>query len=206
MKIRCGQIDTPNPMLLLIAGLCPVLIPTNTLQNGIILGLGIAIHAMLLALLIPAIAKISEKELQFPISIALSSLIAAVYGLVIRILFPDGYTGLSPFLALIALNCFSLSVLRGSLRQESLERFPEYARSAAVFFLTIVAFAIIREMLGSGVVTLYASEHARLVLDLRNVIRIPIRLMLLPAGAFMLLGYAIAGYKLHLHAKGRRKA
>jgi len=206
MNQKGEKIDTANPMLLLVSGLCPVLIPSFTLQNGLILGVGIALHAVLLAALIPLLIKLVSKELHFPVSVMISALITVIYGATVRIAFPYEYPGLSPFLALIALNCFGFSVLRGSLRQDSLERFSEYARSAISFLVSLVLFSFVREVLGSGMITVYQTEAARLIVDLRDLVMVPIPIMLLPAGAFLLLGYAIAAYQFRMQTKGRRKA
>lgn len=184
-----------NPLLLLISGLCPVLIPTFTFQNGVILGFGIAIHAIILAAVIPILKNLVSESLRFLLSLTVSAIVSVIYGLVVRLLFPASVSGLSPFLALIALNCFSLSIIRGSLRQDALEKIPEYARSAGAFFVTVLVFAALRELIGSGVITIYRTETARIVWDLRSLVRIPIRIALLPSGAFLLLGYGIALYQ-----------
>jgi len=190
-----------NPLLYIVTGLCPILIPSFTLQNGMILGFGVAAHAIVLAALVPVLSRLTNDSLRFYLSLAVSGIVATLYGLGIRALFPAESYGLSPFLALLALNCFGLSVLRSSLRQEGLERLPEFARSAAILFLSLIVFAALRELLGSGMVTLYSRESAAAVLDLRSVLKFPIRMALLPSGAFLLLGYGCALYRL----RGKRR-
>jgi len=206
MNPNAEKNDTANPLLMLVSGLCPVLIPSFTLQNGIILGAGVALHAILLAVFVPLLIKLIGKELHFSVAVMLSAAIAAVYGAAVRLAFPYEYPGLSPFLALIALNCFGLSVLRGSLRQDSLERLPEYARSALYFLATLLLFSSVRELFGSGMITLYHAETAKWTLDLRNYLTVPLPILLLPAGAFLLLGYAIAARQFWSQTKGRRTA
>jgi Na+-translocating ferredoxin:NAD+ oxidoreductase RnfE subunit len=192
-----------NPVLLIVTGLCPLLIPSITIQRALILGIGVGVHAVILAVLVPILSRVCGDSIRFNLSLAVSGMVAALYGLGIRAVFPAEAFGLSPFLALIALNCFGLSVLRGSLRQSGLDRLPEYARSAAWLLLTWLGFAALRELTGSGLLTLYATETSRAVLDLRSLIIYPIRLATLPAGAFLLLGYGIALYR--LRAKRRKE-
>ena len=196
-----SRTPSANPLLLLMTGLCPVLIPSFTLQNGMILGLGVAVHAILLAALIPMLGRLTGDSLRYFLSLAVSGLIATLYGLAVRFVFPAESYGLSPFLAFIALNCYGLSVLGGSLRQNDHERLPEYARSAGSLFLTWTVFAALRELLGSGTITLYATETARAMLDLRAVLKYPVRMALMPAGAFLLLGYGSALYRFHAKRK-----
>lgn len=196
MKQKSERDSTANPLLLLVTGLCPLLIPSFTLQNGLILGLGVCLHALLLAATIPPLAKLVGESLRFHLALTISAVITVIYSLTVRLVFPAEVPSLSPFIAFIALNCFSLSVMEGSLRQQSLEKFPEYARSAIVLFLTLIVFASLRELLGSGILTLYRTETAQAILDLRLLIRFPLRIALLPSGAFLLLGYGIAAYRL----------
>ncbi len=190
-----------NPLLYIVTGLCPVLIPSFTLQNGMILGFGVAVHAIVLAALVPVLSRLTSDSLRYYLALAVSGLVATLYGLGIRAVFPAESFGLSPFLALLALNCFGLSVLRASLRQEGLDRLPEYARSAAILLLSWMVFAAIRELLGSGMITLYSRESAAAVLDLRSIVKYPIRMALLPSGAFLLLGYGSALYRLRAKQK-----
>jgi len=190
-----------NPVLMVVTGLCPLLIPSVTFQRGYILGIGVVVHAILLAALLPVLGRMVGSSLQFSLSLALSGMITALYSVGVRLAFPAEAYGLSPFLGLIAVNCFGLSVLRGSLRQAGLDRLPEYARSAGILLLTWLGFSALREVLGSGFLTLYATETSRAVLDLRSVIVFPLRSVLLPFGAFLLLGYCIALYRL----RGKRR-
>ena len=187
---------TANPLLLLVSGLCPVLIPSFTFQSGFVMGLGVALHATILAALVPLLARMTNPALRYPVALSFSAVIATVHGMAVRFLFPAFALGLAPFIAFLALNCFGLSVMKGSLRQDSLERFSEYAKAAALSFVTVIAFAGLRELLGSGMITFYRTEKLRVVLDLRSVIRLPLRMALLPSGAFILLGYAIAGNRM----------
>lgn len=203
MNLESVKSAPANPILLMVTGLCPVLIPSYTLQNGLILGLGVASHAVILAALVPVLSRLASDSIRFYLSLSVSGLVAALYGLGVRAVFPAEAFGLSPFLAFIALNCFGLAVLRGSLRQTGLDRLPEYARSAGELLLTWVVFAALRELLGSGILTLYSTDTARAVLDLRSVFLFPIRIALLPSGAFLLLGYGAALYR--FHAKPRKE-
>lgn len=204
MTLRSPMSVSANPVLLVATGLCPVLIPSTTLQSGTILGFGIAVHAVALALVVPFLSRVAGDSIRFLLSLAVSGMIAALYGLAVRAVFPAEAFGLSPFLALIALNCFGISVLRGSLRQTGLERFPEYARSAGELLLTWIVFSAIREFLGSGTLTLFVTATSRVALDLRSAMVYPVRMALLPSGAFLLLGYGIALYR--LRAKRRKGA
>lgn len=193
-----------NPVLLMVTGLCPVLIPSFTLQNGLILGLGVASHGVILAALVPVLSKLASDSIRFYLSLSISGMVAVLYGLGVRAVFPAEAFGLSPFLAFIALNCFGLAVLRGSLRQTGLDRLPEYLRAAGELLLTWIVFAALRELLGSGLLTLYSTESARAVLDLRTVFVFPLRIALLPSGAFLLLGYGVALYRIRTKPRKER--
>ncbi len=204
MILPTSSRHSANPVLLVATGLCPVLIPATTLQSGTILGFGVAVHAVALALVLPFLSRVAGDSIRFLLSLAVSGMVATLYGLAVRAVFPAEAFGLSPFLAFIALNCFGISVLRGSLRQPGLDRFPEYARSAGELLLTWIIFSAIREVLGSGTLTLFVDETSRIALDLRSVLVYPVRLALLPSGAFLLLGYGIALYRLRV--KRRKEA
>ena len=194
--MKSAKTSPANPLFLIVTGLCPMLIPSYTLQKGLILGIGVSVHAMILAAFVPVLVRLTGDSIRFSLSLAVSGMVAALYGLGVRFLFPAEAFGLSPFLALIAVNCFGLSVLRGSLRQTGLNRVMDYARSSGELLLTWIGFSALRELLGSGLLTLYSMESSRAVLDLRTLFPYPLRIALLPSGAFLLLGYGIALYRL----------
>jgi Na+-translocating ferredoxin:NAD+ oxidoreductase RnfE subunit len=64
------------------------------------------------------------------------------------------------------------------------------------FLLSLLGIALIREVLGSGTITLAAVGNFSGVIMIPGLAESPVRLISLPAGAFLVMGYAKAVFDL----------
>ncbi|MCK7486239.1 MAG: hypothetical protein MZU97_12330 [Bacillus subtilis] len=55
-----------------------LLIPSFTLQNGMILGFGVAAHAIVLAALVPVLSRLTSDSLRYYLALAVSGLAATL--------------------------------------------------------------------------------------------------------------------------------
>jgi Na+-translocating ferredoxin:NAD+ oxidoreductase subunit E len=169
-----------NPVLVQLLGLCPALAVTNTVANGIAMGLatffvllGSSVLVSLLRSYIPAEVRISAYILIIATFVTLVDMLLAA-------IVPDIHTALGAFIALIVVNCMILG------RQESFASKRPVGRAVldavgtgAGFMIAMILLSGIREILGNGTflnIPLFGPNFE------------PWIIMILPPGGFFTLG------------------
>lgn len=187
-----------NPGLVQLLGLCPLLAVTSTLVNAI--GLGLAT----LFVLIGSNATVSlvrnwvPKEIRIPIFVLIIAAFVTCIQLLMNAFTYDLFESLGIFLPLIVTNCAIIG------RAEAYASKNPFAKSAfdglvmgLGFLFVLMALGAIRELLGQG--TLF--DGAELLFgQWATVLRIEVLqldsqflLAILPPGAFIAMGFLIAG-------------
>jgi Na+-translocating ferredoxin:NAD+ oxidoreductase subunit E len=195
----------PNPVLAGLVGICPLAVAARSLAEGVVYGLGAAFCALTLGAFVPPLRGLIADRLQAPANLALSAILALVFGFCVGVYSPTISAGLWIYLPLLAVSGLSLSVLRRSsgsrAGRESGSRLGRIALEAFWFLLTASFIGGLREVVGLGTLTLPGPglAPARVVaFDLA-----PMRLLVSPAGGFMILGFLVAAYRSTLGAAGR---
>jgi Na+-translocating ferredoxin:NAD+ oxidoreductase subunit E len=185
-----------NPVLVQLLGLCPALAVTNTVANGIAMGLatffvllGSSILVSLLRSHIPAQVRISAYILIIATFVTLVDMLLAA-------IVPDIHTALGAFIALIVVNCMILG------RQESFASKRPVGRAildavgtGAGFMIAMILLSAVREVLGSGTfldVPLFGPNFE------------PWIVMILPPGGFFTLGVLMLALSWWTQRKVRR--
>lgn len=192
---------TPDPLLGALIGLCPVVAASDSLADGVVLGLGAVLSALVLGLSLPSLKSLLPARLRAPIALALAAGLAALYGLAAEAYSPLVARGLGVYLPLVAVNCLVLASLRRGLKPGE-DTALGLAATAFLYLLVVVLIAGLREVLGAGRLTLPTpglSPESIVLLESP-----PLRLLVAPAGGFMILGCLAAGYRLAQRARGRR--
>ncbi len=187
-----------NPALVQLLGLCPLLAVSATVTNA--LGLGIATLIVLISsnVIISLIRNWIPKEIRIPIFvIIIASLVTCVQLLMNAFAF-GLYQSLGIFIPLIVTNC----IIIGRAESFASKNTPTLAAIDGFWMgmgmaLALVALGAVREILGNG--TLFYGAD-RLLGDWAKVLYIQIihfndsfLLALLPPGAFLAVGFLIAG-------------
>lgn len=190
----------PNPIAGGLLGLCPLVAAADSLADGVAVGLGAALSALALGALVPLIKRSLPRRLRSPVAFVVAASVAALYSLGVEAYSPILASGLGLFLPLTAVNCIVIASLRHSLRDEG-SPFPWLLPTAAGYLLVAVLLAALREALGMGCLSL-PSPGSPEVLAFAE--RPPLRLLVSPAGGFILLGCFAALYRFLLRISGRR--
>ena len=197
LKIIKDGLWTNNPALVQILGLCPLLAVTNTVING--LGLGLATMLTLVAsnMTVSMIRHYVRPEVRIPVFVLIIASIVTTIELAMNAYFHELYNILGIFIPLIVTNCSIIA------RAESFA--SKHKVSDAVvdglfmglgFTAVLVLLGAMRESLGFG--TLFAHAHLMfgdiahdwtitLIDNYRGYL-----LAILPPGAFIGLGFIIA--------------
>jgi Na+-translocating ferredoxin:NAD+ oxidoreductase subunit E len=197
----------PNPILAGLVGLCPLAVASKSLAEGAAYGLGAALCSLFLGIVVPPLRDFLPDRLQAPVSLALSAALALIYGFCLRLYSPAIAAALWIYVPLLAASGLSLVALRQSSLQgrsgpDGQSRLAVIALQALLFLLSSTFVGALREAAGLGILTLPtpgASLSRVLLSDFA-----PLRILVSPAGGFMLLGFLAALYRVTLRASGRK--
>jgi len=198
--VRDGIWDN-NVVFAQLLALCPLLAVTSTATNG--LGMGLASMAVMVAssLVVSVVRDFITKEVRLPVFVLLIATIVTLVDMSMNAWMHEMHKVLGLFIPLIVTNCAILG------RVESFASHQPVAKATADglfmglgFTFALVAVGSVREVFGSG--TLFA--NAQLLLgqgfSFMELTLIPnydgFLLMILPPGAFIALGFILAGKRI----------
>ncbi len=181
-QIFTNGIIRENPVLILMIGLCPVLAVSSTARDA--LGMGIAASFVLIFsnIIISMIRRITPHQVRIPIFIIVISTFVTIVDYVMQAYFPDLYRMLGVFVPLIVVNCIILGRAEAFASKHSVYKSALDGLGMSIgFILIITIMGTVRELLGNGTIFGY--------LILGNAFhKSPVLFMILPPGAFLLIG------------------
>jgi electron transport complex protein RnfE len=180
-----GLIDE-NPAFVQVIGMCPTLAVTTSAVNG--LGMGLSTTAVLLCsnVAISLLRKVIPDKIRIPAFVVVIATFVTIVGMLLKAYLPALDAALGLFIPLIVVNCIILA------RAESFASKNSPAESAVDglgmglgFSMALTILGAIREILGNG--SLFG-------LSLFGASFEPMLLFILPPGAFLTLGFLLAGF------------
>ena len=199
-----------NPGLVQLLGLCPLLAVTTNVING--LGLGLATMLTLVAsnVTVSLIRNIVRPEVRIPVFVLVIASIVTVIELAMNAWLHDLYLILGIFIPLIVTNCAIIGRAESFASRHSIDRaLLDGLAMGAGFTLVLVVLGGLRELIGQGTLLSQAhlmfGEYGRqlsvtLVENYRGFL-----LAILPPGAFLGLGFLIAGANI-INARREKQA
>jgi electron transport complex protein RnfE len=197
----------PNPVLTGLVGICPLVAAAKSLTEGLVYGLGAALCASALAAIVPLLKPAIADRLKAPATLALSAVLALSYAACVRIYSPTIAAGLWIYLPLLAVSGLSLSVLRrtssnGRFGSDGRSRFGAIALESLLFFITASFVGGMREIVGLGTLTLPTPGLSLTCVAITDFA--PLRILVSPAGGFIVLGFIVAIYRSTVRMGGRK--
>jgi electron transport complex protein RnfE len=174
-----------NAVFRLLLGLCPTLAVTTSAENG--LGMGLATTFVLVCsnFAVALMRKLIPPKVRIPAYIVLIASFVTVVQLSMEAYVYDLYKSLGIFIPLIVVNCIILGRAEAFAGKNPVV--PSIADGAGMglgFTLALFVLGAVREIFGSGSI---------LGLSLFGGGYVPFLLMILPPGAFITLGFLLAG-------------
>jgi electron transport complex protein RnfE len=174
-----------NPILRLLLGMCPTLAVTTSAVNG--LGMGLATLAVLISsnLVVSQLRKLIPKKVRIPAFIVVIASFVTMVDLTMNAFAHGLHKSLGLFIPLIVVNCLILGRAEAfASKKPRLGSFVDGLGMGIGFTLALVVLGSIREVLGNGTifdVALFGKGF------------LPMIVMILPPGAFIMLGFLMAG-------------
>lgn len=182
-QFKEGILDQ-NPVLVQLLGMCPTLATTTRLKDAV--GMGLAATAVLICsnIFISLLRKFIPKQVRIAAYIVIISGFVTAVELFMRAYLFSLYQSLGLFIPLIVVNCIILA--RAEAFASKNRVLPSAVDGIAMglgFTFALCILATVRELLGSGTVL-----GVQILPDFYPKMLI----FVLPAGAFMTLGFVIA--------------
>ncbi|MDX1764813.1 MAG: electron transport complex subunit E [bacterium] len=176
-----------NPVLRLLLGMCPTLAVTNSAVNG--LGMGLATLAVLICsnMVVALLRSVIPKKVRIPAFIVVIASFVTIVDLTMNAYAHGLHKSLGLFIPLIVVNCLILGRAEAFASKNSLSlSFIDGLGMGIGFTLALVVLGSLREILGSGSIfgiLLFGKGY------------LPMLVMVLPPGAFLMLGFLMAAMR-----------
>jgi electron transport complex protein RnfE len=173
-----------NPVLRLLLGMCPTLAVTTSAING--LGMGLATLTVLICsnIVVSLLRNIIPKKVRIPAFIVVIASFVTMVDLLMNGFAHGLHKALGLFIPLIVVNCLILGRAEAFASKRPLfTSFIDGLGMGIGFTLALVVLGSIREVLGEGMlfgITLFGKGF------------LPMILMILPPGAFIMLAFLMA--------------
>jgi len=176
---------TNNPTFVQLLGTCPTLAVTTSVQNGFGMGISATCVLILSNLLISLLRKFIPKQVRIASYIVIISGFVTAVELLIKAYLPALNASLGLFIPLIVVNCIILARAEAfASKNGPVSSILDGLFMGLGFTLALTVLGAIREILGTGKIMGF---------DLFGGMYEPMIIFVLPAGAFITLGFVIAG-------------
>jgi len=199
-----------NPGTVQLLGLCPLLAVTTTMTNGLGLGLATTLTLVTSNLIVSLIRKLVRPEVRIPVFVLVIASVVTVIELAMNAWLHELHKILGIFIPLIVTNCSIIGRAESFASRHSADRALLDGLAMGIgFTLVLATLGGLRELVGQG--TLLSQAHLMfgelgrhltltVIADYRGFL-----LAILPPGAFMGLGFLIAGMNI-INARREQRA
>ena len=169
-----------NPVFVAVLGLCPTMAVTNSLMNGLVMGVATMFVLIGSSVLVSMLRKVIPKPVRISVFIVIIATFVTVVDFTLAALMPEAHKQLGAFIALIVVNCLILGRQEAFASRQGVGlSIMDAVGMSLGFTLALALIGGVREILGSG---------SLLGLDLFGPRFEPWAIMILPPGGFLTLG------------------
>lgn len=182
-----------NTIFKLALSLCPSIAVTNSLKNGIFMGLAVLFVQTMVNITISLMRKVIHPKVRLPIFMLVISGWVTITQMMMAAFVPDVYAKVGLYIALIV--AFASILARAEMFASKNTIIPSMADGLGMgvgflFALTVISF--FRELVGKGSLTVptgLATQHVFTFVNTK-----PLLIMVLPAGGFLAVGILMAAF------------
>jgi len=177
-----------NPIFVLALSLCPALAVTTSVINALAMGLTVAFVISMNNLVVSIVRKLVNPKVRVPIYITSIATIVTLAELLLKAFAPLLYKDLGIYLSLVVV--FAIILARAEVfasKNPPLRSFVDGLGMGCGFTLAMLLIGAIREVLGNGTLLGYQVMWSGYQ---------PALIMVLAPGAFILIGYLVAAFKI----------
>jgi len=181
-----------NPVFVLALGLCPALAISISIDNALGMSMGVAIVLLGSNIMVAALRKIVPNAVRIPVFIVIIASFVTIIDLLFQAYFPPLHQSLGIYLPLIVVNCIVLGRAEAFASKNPIfDSIADALGIAIGFMLALLLVSFIRQMLGTGMLTVFGKE----LLRLPGLASHPMALFVLPPGAFLVIALLLALFR-----------
>ncbi|MGD8886561.1 MAG: electron transport complex subunit E [Gammaproteobacteria bacterium] len=169
-----------NPVFVMLLGMCPVLAVTNSVINGLAMGLATTFVLLASGALVSVLRNFIPKQVRIACYIVIIATFVTIVDYVIQAISLDLYNALGAFIQLIVVNCIILGRAEAYASKHPLSHTLINATGMGIgFTIALLCLGSVRELLGNGTllgIAVFGEQFQ------------PWVIMLLPPGGFFVLG------------------
>ena len=196
-KVFSRGIIEENPYFVLALSLCPGLAVTTSLINGLTMGLTVWFVITSNNVVVSIIRKTINKKVRVPVYITCIATIVTCVQLFLQAFAPDLYKALGVYLDLVVVFAIILARAESVASKNGvLVSFLDGMGMGVGFTIAMFVISFVRELIGNG--TLFG-------VDVFGPSYMPALILALPPGAFMLIGFMMAGVKMWNQSREKAK-
>ena len=181
-----------NPLFVLALGFCPALAVSTSVDNAIGMSVGVAFVLLGSNLIVSAIRKAVPNIVRIPVFIVIIATFVTVVNLVFHAYVPALYESLGIYLPLIVVNCIILGRAEAFASKNPVTSSIADALGVSIgFLLALLTISFLRELLGTGSLSLFGVDLFTLPVLGEN----PMTLFILPPGAFLVMALLLALFR-----------
>ena len=185
-KVFKNGIIDDNPTFVQVIGMCPTLAVTSSAINGIGMGLSTAIVLACSNLAISLLRKVIPDKIRIPSFIVVIATFVTIVQMVLKAYVPALDNALGLYIPLIVVNCIILARAESfASKNGPLASAVDGIGMGLGFTLALTVLGAVRELLGAGSIfglSIFGASYQ------------PALLFILPPGAFLSLGFLLAGF------------
>ncbi|MDC7124173.1 MAG: electron transport complex subunit E [Spirochaetales bacterium] len=179
-----------NPVFVLALGLCPALGVTSKVVNALGMGAGVIFVLIGSNIFVSLLKNFIPDKVRIPAYIVIIASFVTVVEMMMEAFLPSLYDALGVFVPLIVVNCVILGRAEAFANKNGVGASILDALGMGIgFTLALVVIAFVREVLGSGSITLIGMGSWDGVIKIPGLYESPIRVFSLAAGALLVMGY-----------------
>ncbi len=184
-----------NPIFVIVLGICPTLAVTTSVNNAIGMGLAATFVLICSNTIISLIKNITPPKIRIPVYIVVIASFVSIVDMAMAAYVPALHKSLGIFIPLIVVNCIILGRAEAfASKNNTLTSIADGIGMGLGFTLSLVIVATIRELLGSG---------TWLGIKIMPVTYDPMLVAILAPGAFITLGFLMAGMQMLKNRRGK---
>ena len=180
-----------NPVLVLVLGTCPTLAVSTSIVSAISMGLAATLVLVCSNVVISLLRKVIPDTVRIPCYIVVIAAFVTAVQMLLQAYLPEIYELLGVYLALIVVNCIILGRAEMYARKNGvLDSALDGLGMGVGFLIALLMMAAIRELLGTGAISLAALGMESIKIPVLCDYNIPI--LTQAPGGFLVYGILIA--------------
>ena len=179
-----------NAIFVMGIGLCPTLGVSTKVVNALGMGAGVLFVVICSNIMLSLLKDFIPNKVRIPAYIVVIAGFTAIVEMVMQAYTPGLFRTLGVFVPLIAVNCviFARAEVFAN-KNKVLPSILDAIGAGIGFTMALLLIAIVREVLGTGAITLFPIGGFDGVIEFPGLVKAPVRIVGLAAGALFVIGF-----------------